>query len=666
MFKAVWIRCKLSQSIPWEHRPFYSLIADPAAGTVTVVAQTPHLGQPGIWKTNVGPTKLPSAGWLSKHQRHKAFFRFIRAFKSLLDLFRSWDIVVSKTFFHQLKKRMAHRRLTWYLENHSDRMFCELRLDPALKSSIHTEELTRPFYVQPPVLLYTTWMAVSLQCGFDVTMNDDFWSSLKVQQPEEIRFVVDIDMNMEKPTPLAPKWPKFVLFALGIGANAYGEGLQLTGPDSVGPDFVDSHGRTILHASQVSDQWFIKFTDQGRVYNSGLSYTHQFSIRRALAWGNVMIVKRRESWFCWGLGQEGMAPLDSIEISSDLSSWMILQANSNIPPSGPEPYPGPTELPLYRPPARITGDDPESHQDPLATAIMWLFYDDGCGTTEELLPISQRLQETRERGLCFLQQLDRIQSLESKVHKLLVVDSEQEKPSPARSEHEKSTTKIDVADQVLESLRKAFSSSAYLSKSSELYETLLRISEAFDKRDSPTARLLVNLKESQSIKVKAFEAQISLLETILDRGPLVPESGDRREVLIDFGLLAFNPMFKMLKSSYDPHDSGLATEKIELGDNSDETTLLAHILLSLANWEGSQREPWALDDFAFLLVEQIRSTFEALLANHLPRSEYKKAVNSFKVVIDQGLKDAERGLYKAPALPLNDLLKKSERTVYLL
>lgn len=67
MFKALWIRYQLSNSIPLDYQRFFSLIADPAAGKVTVVGRTPRLAQPGLWMASY-----------REHEEDSRWLRFMR------------------------------------------------------------------------------------------------------------------------------------------------------------------------------------------------------------------------------------------------------------------------------------------------------------------------------------------------------------------------------------------------------------------------------------------------------------------------------------------------------------------------------------------------------------------------------------------------------------
>lgn len=94
MGKALWIRRKLLKSISPELRDYYSLIADPAAGTVTVVARTPRLALPGLW-THVPDAAVPakssqqsSSSWKVLWELLRSLFSGLRGSAQHLALFR--------------------------------------------------------------------------------------------------------------------------------------------------------------------------------------------------------------------------------------------------------------------------------------------------------------------------------------------------------------------------------------------------------------------------------------------------------------------------------------------------------------------------------------------------------------------------------------------------
>lgn len=54
VLKSFWIRLKLSQSISWELRPYFTLIPDPVSGCVIVSAKRLRLTDLGLWRRRPG------------------------------------------------------------------------------------------------------------------------------------------------------------------------------------------------------------------------------------------------------------------------------------------------------------------------------------------------------------------------------------------------------------------------------------------------------------------------------------------------------------------------------------------------------------------------------------------------------------------------------------
>ena len=508
----------------------------------------------------------------------------------------------------------------------SPEVFREAISEMVLDSSSTEQDLYLGFRGGESVLLNRAWIEVSLQCGFELCLAaDDNATNPKPQ--DETRFRVDMDMGMEKPTPLAMGWFHFVLFALAIGVSPYSKGLRLESSE------LFTH-ESVLRTSQVGDRTFVKVDPKGHYF---------FDIRRALAWNNVMVVKRRESWFCWALGQEKIVPLDSIYVNSWLQSPVRpLPARGSIKSLDLESR---YQLNGYSWDSinkwlPVIGEDPQDCQHPLAAAITWLFYGSVIfqSATEFYLifyslPITQRIHEARERSLCFLNKLDREGCLESKIRDLSSVGSEQ----------------VGVAGQVLHCIREAIVRSVYVQNSFRFCEALLRIKNAFE-----------NFFDGNT--QPSVEEPQALLGTIIEGGHFIFEPGNKRTTaMMDTRLLASFEKVKRLRSSFNPHESDGATEQLELGDESDEMTLLAHVLLGLANWEMLEREPWAIGKFGMPLVQQIESRLE----NFSP-GEDNQHTEEFIAILNQGLRKAERGIYTAPSLPLRHLLRSSDEMIYLL
>ena len=77
---AIRIWLKLKNSIPLRYKKYYSLLPDPAAGKVTVVARTPSLELPGLWSNKTG----------GEHSRKATSSKLRTALPSLADQGRTW------------------------------------------------------------------------------------------------------------------------------------------------------------------------------------------------------------------------------------------------------------------------------------------------------------------------------------------------------------------------------------------------------------------------------------------------------------------------------------------------------------------------------------------------------------------------------------------------
>ena len=69
MLKCTWIYLRLSRSVPWKMRKYFTLIPNPASGTVTVVAKRLKLSNVGLWNT-VAPESKHSKGTIFRENVH--------------------------------------------------------------------------------------------------------------------------------------------------------------------------------------------------------------------------------------------------------------------------------------------------------------------------------------------------------------------------------------------------------------------------------------------------------------------------------------------------------------------------------------------------------------------------------------------------------------------
>lgn len=203
MIKSIWIRTKLSQSIPPEFRYLFSLIPDPASGTVTVVGRIPRLA--GLWK--ISGMKFSASSISSKQRQHPTVYKSLALVRTVA---RSWRTAVL---------RMLHRSV----RKSSDLSMAALREDGSHMDTVPAcrgdDSPNKRFWIRRQRLLHAQWMQLALQCGFDVRANDHeecHWD----EEVEDIRIVVDSDMRIHT-IPLMMDWDELVWFALGNGVSPF-------------------------------------------------------------------------------------------------------------------------------------------------------------------------------------------------------------------------------------------------------------------------------------------------------------------------------------------------------------------------------------------------------------------------------------------------------------
>jgi len=170
MVLAIRILLKLKNSLPLQYRKYYTLLPDPAAGKVTVVARTPSLELPGLWSTR--KAEITDFGKLLL-QRRKTTLPTVS------------NHLVSIPILLAAPKLVASKRTT--SDGDDTPSFCS-------------------FKVARQRLLGRTWMTLADQCGFvlDSPQDDEntYGSKMERGEEDEVRFAVESDMNANEPTPL--------------------------------------------------------------------------------------------------------------------------------------------------------------------------------------------------------------------------------------------------------------------------------------------------------------------------------------------------------------------------------------------------------------------------------------------------------------------------------
>lgn len=360
MFVAFHIWLKLRNSIPLKYRSYYSLLPDPAVGNVKVVARTAALEEPGLWST-----KADNAG--SNHA------------------LRSKWITGRPT----LAVHLAFIPVSPALP-----VFATVNGDAGKTESIPT--FCR-FNISRKAFLGRTWMTVVDRCGFTLTSNEtDDWVyrriGLEDEDPDEVRFAVQGDMRASEPTPLRMSWAQFVWLSLALGVRPDDPAWHLAYPCTL----KDSGGNALITLFESDGQILARLW-------TGRDVT--YSLHRAFAWRNILL----ENGGLWPLGWQGSShvPLRLVQMSPDLS---FLRAAEDLTCAKGDV---------------LRGKEAQECDDPLASACRWMLYarlhQDKTG---ELLPISQRMLEYRQRRLYYLKLLDERGELEARVCSLVRTPSE--------------------------------------------------------------------------------------------------------------------------------------------------------------------------------------------------------------------------------------------------
>ena len=271
MVLAIHIWLKLKKSIPLRYRAHYSLLPDPAAGNVAVVARTPSLELPGLWSTKAGRN----------------------------DLGKVWSLRRNPTL-PTLADHVAFIPLTPALP-----VVITSRLVTNDNSTLMS---TRSFNIARQKFLGRTWMALAGRCDWVLGSPQDdenaYGTRLEREEDDEVRFSVEGDMNANATTPLRMNWAQLVWLSLALGVrphdSAWNENYPLT--------LRDSEGNALITLFESDGQIFARvFTERD------ISY----SLSRAFAWHNIILEKEG----LWPLGWqfESHVRLSSVQISPGLS-----------------------------------------------------------------------------------------------------------------------------------------------------------------------------------------------------------------------------------------------------------------------------------------------------------------------------------------------------------
>ncbi|KAK7529984.1 uncharacterized protein J3D65DRAFT_607654 [Phyllosticta citribraziliensis] len=356
--KAGWIWYRLSKSIPRELRPFYNLIADPANGNVTVVARTLICAHPGLWarKKTDEPSSL---------ERVKAFKRWFRSAITA--------VFPGRTMSDEIEL-LAEEGLVGESDTSSRTSLSSYASTETSLSGEHIVSIKpRTIRLRSGKLLRPPWMEAASTLGFDLKRKPH-------THFDAMRFIVNSSLETKTPPPLAMRWSDFVWFSLAVGIDAMELALISNGRVR-GFSFKDAQNETMMILSNEGHDWHVDMMPD---------YHYLCSIRRALAWFETM---------CFDL-EEGQPYCRRLGNHSVLSSEHFFGRFRH---------------------------EPQTFEDQLSAAVTWISYNglylksleainisgrqSSENKSQEDLFVSQRLLETQERSLCFLQKLDNEGSL---------------------------------------------------------------------------------------------------------------------------------------------------------------------------------------------------------------------------------------------------------------
>ena len=266
MLVAIRIWTKLKRSIPPGLGQYYSLIPDPTAGKVTVVARTPILENPGLWSTK------PLVACTTSPPSEK---------KGLYSQFHNSILAMGMPLAAPSTAMMAHN---------------------ATRNDVGP--LSSPLRIGRQYLLRRAWMSLVDHWGLvlkefhhDGNGNDD-----DLSDEEETRFMVASDMKANDRTPLKMKWPQFVWLALSLGVSAYDPGWQSRHSCTL----KKTECQDLIYLSYEEDRLFAKLEPRAEL---------TYSLQRAFAWYNIELNGDRLSPL--GHGKNAQVCLDSLSMSPD-------------------------------------------------------------------------------------------------------------------------------------------------------------------------------------------------------------------------------------------------------------------------------------------------------------------------------------------------------------
>lgn len=282
---AIRIWLKLKNSIPLRYKKYYSLLPDPAAGKVTVVARTPSLELPGLWSNKTG----------GEHSRKATSSKLRTALPSLADHVAFVPVTPAVSGF------AAFRLCT---------------NDDSVAMSFRSFNFTRQR------LLGRTWVTLADQCGLVLGSSQDhedvYGTKLEREEEDETRFSVESDMNANALTPLRMNWAQFVWLSLALGVRPYDSAWKKNYPCTL----KDTKGNAFITLFESDGQLFAMISTERDI---------SYSLNRAFAWHNIIL--EAEGLMPLGWQHKPHVSLSSVQISPGLSNLLSPEDLANDPDS---------------------------------------------------------------------------------------------------------------------------------------------------------------------------------------------------------------------------------------------------------------------------------------------------------------------------------------------
>jgi hypothetical protein len=616
MLVAIRIWTKLKRSIPPGLRNHYSLIPDPTAGKVTIVARIPTLEIPGLWSTS--PPNFDPAGLLSeKKEPYSQLHRSIAAM--------GMPLIAPST---AMMARMATRK--------------------------NKRPMPLPLRIGRQYLLGRTWMSLVDQWELELKKphHGDSEDREDPSDEEDVRFVVANDMKASERTPLKMDWAQFVWLALALGISAYDPTWQSSYPCT----FKNDKNEDLVHLSYEDDRLFAKFALRGEL---------TYSLQRAFAWHNIKLDGDR--LLPLGYCEAGHVCLNSVTISPGLSARRL---GMNL---GSKGYSSTIR-------GREPQDCNNPLAAASCWLMYWRRHCLRYGEVDKILPVSQHLLEYRQRVLCHLNSLDDNNMLATKVRSLFRVrpiddvaaqqTSETIQPHLGVSQRFATTTEVTEdkepvedapliwydqksAEAILRQLRFKIESSEYVQKHVKLCK--------YTKTVESTLLLKKALKNSPSIEsIKLWrQAQDQVrnepLLTSHQLNVLEPRAGEsiKRRVPINERDL-YGATSWQLRAEFDSAVQSWASDPESQGasrwDAMDGAGLLACVALALADWDTYERKEWRVRDEWRTALDQINELIFDLVRDKPPKRKrgFGRADELEHLLRHFSTNILEMGLYTAP------------------